>query len=276
MSMRAVSTGESHQDEKYAPETKPVSRSVLGMRVDATSYSDAARRVIRWAHAGRSSYVCVANVHMVMEAFDDARFRRLVNEADLVTPDGRPLVWALGASGVRGASQVRGFDLVTSVLELASLEGVPVGLYGSTPETLRAFRRTVEERFPRASVVCEISPPFRPLSAEEDEAYTREISASGARVLLVGLGCPRQERWMAGHRGRVPAVMLGVGAAFDFHAGTVRQAPRWMQRSGLEWAHRLAMDPRRMWRRYARHNPRFMALLSLQLLGRKISKGEQA
>ncbi len=120
-------------------------------------------------------------------------------------------------------------------------------------------------------MACAISPPFRSLTAEEDTAFTREISFSGARILFVGIGCPRQERWMASHKGRIPAVMLGVGAAFDFHTGRVRQAPRWMQAAGLEWAFRLLMDPRRLWRRYAKHNPRFVALFLLQLAKSRFS-----
>nr|WP_207890486.1 WecB/TagA/CpsF family glycosyltransferase [Rubrobacter taiwanensis] len=243
------------------------SRSVLGMRVDATSYEDASRRVVRWAKEGRSAYVCVSTVHMCMETFDCAEFRKTVNGADLVTPDGQPLVWALRSLGVGDATQVRGADLITCVIERAERERVPIGLYGGTPELLDTFDRKLRSRYPRLRVACRIAPPFRPLTPGEDEAVTREIAASGARILFVGIGCPKQERWMAAHKGRIPAVMLGVGAAFDFHTGRVRQAPRWMQRAGLEWAFRLAMDPRRLWKRYAKHNPRFVALFLLQLLG---------
>ena len=243
------------------------SRRVLGMRLDATSYEDASRRVVRWAQESRSSYVCVANVHMAMETFDSEPFRQIVDGADLITPDGKPLVWALKALGVDGASQVRGADLVMTVIEQAALRGVPIGLYGGTPESLEDFVQVIEKRFPEVDIACRISPPFRPLTFEEDEAVTRQIADSGARILFVGIGCPKQECWMAEHKGRVPAVMLGVGAAFDFHSGRVRQAPRWMQASGLEWIFRLMMDPRRLWRRYARHNPSFVGLFAMQILG---------
>jgi N-acetylglucosaminyldiphosphoundecaprenol N-acetyl-beta-D-mannosaminyltransferase len=243
------------------------SRHVLGMRVDATSYEDASQRVLRWARERRSAYVCVATVHMTMETFDSAAFRQVVNGAELVTPDGRPLVWALRSLGVRGASQVRGTDLTTHVVERAARENVPIGLYGGTPELLEAFVRMLRKRYPGVRVVCQIAPPFRPLTPEEDEAVTREIVASGARILFVGIGCPKQERWMEAHKGRIPAVMLGVGAAFDFHTGRVRQAPHWMQVAGLEWMFRLLMEPRRLWRRYAKHNPRFVGLFLMQLLG---------
>jgi len=236
------------------------------MRVDATSYEDASRRVARWARDGRSAYVCVATVHMIMEAFDSSAFQRVVNGADLVTSDGRPLVWALRSLGVRDATQVRGTDLTAHVVELAAREGIPIGLYGGTPDLLETFARILERRYPGVRVVCRIAPPFRPLTPEEDETVTGEILSSGARLLFVGIGCPKQERWMEAHKERIPAVMLGVGAAFDFHTGRVPQAPGWMQVTGLEWLFRLLMDPRRLWKRYARHNPRFVVLFSLELL----------
>ncbi|MDP9351291.1 MAG: WecB/TagA/CpsF family glycosyltransferase [Chloroflexota bacterium] len=241
------------------------SRYVLGMRVDGTSYEDASDRILGWANAERSAYVCVANVHMTMESYDSPAFREVVNGAELVTPDGTPLVWALRVLGIKNASQVRGADLVTSVVGRAADGDVSIGLYGGTADSLRDFVRLLESRFPGIRVKCAISPPFRPLTHEEDAAFTREIAASGARILFVGIGCPRQERWMAEHKGKIPAVMLGVGAAFDFHTGRIRQAPRWMQAAGLEWLFRLLMDPRRLWRRYAKHNPRFAVLFLFQL-----------
>lgn len=252
------------------------SRSVLGMRVDVTSYEDAVRRVVDWAREGRSSYVCVANVHMTMEAHESPEFREVVNGAELVTPDGMPLVWALRAMGESRASHVRGSNLMMHVIEKAAGEDVPVGLYGGTDESLEDFDRLLEQRFPGVKVACKISPPFRPLSPGEQQSYAREIVDSGARILFVGIGCPKQERWMAAHRGVLPAVMLGVGAAFDFHTGRVRQAPRWMQAAGLEWLFRLVMEPRRLWRRYARHNPRFVGLFVLQMLGsRRFGKASE-
>jgi N-acetylglucosaminyldiphosphoundecaprenol N-acetyl-beta-D-mannosaminyltransferase len=239
---------------------------LLAVRVHATSYADAVRRVLEWAERGESRYVCVATVHTVMEAQDDPAFRAVVNAADLVTPDGMPLVWMLRRLGYPDQQRVYGPDLTLHVCEEAARRGVPVGFYGARPDTLDALVRNLRARFPDLRVGYAWSPPFRPLRPDEDERVTAELDASGVRILFVGLGCPKQERWMAEHRGRVRAVMLGVGAAFDFHAGRVRQAPRWMQQAGLEWLFRLCMEPRRLWRRYLYHNPRFLFLAAVQLL----------
>ena len=256
-------------------ETDPPRKFVLGMRVDATSYADATRRVLEWAAQGDSRYVCVANVHMAMESYDAAEFRQVVNSADLVTPDGMPLVWMLRRLGVPGQGRVAGPELLPRICEAAAQRGIPVGFYGGTADTLSGLTQRLIKRFPGLKVAYALSPPFRPLADEEDERVVQEINSSGARILFVGLGCPKQERWMAEHKGRVRAVMLGVGAAFDFHAGKVPQAPAWMQRMGLEWLFRLAMEPRRLWRRYAKHNPRFVVLALMQLLGLRRFEGER-
>lgn len=244
-----------------------MSKSILGMRVDTPSGDQATRIVLDRAGKGRSAYVCAANIHMAMEAFDSTTFRRAINGADLIVPDGKPLVWALGLLGAKKAEQVRGADLMALTLERAAAEGVPVGFYGSTPGTLEDLMRVLRDRFPGLRVTCCISPPFRELTTEEDERFVRELTGSGARILFVGLGCPKQEKWMEAHKGRIPAVMLGVGAAFDFHTGRVREAPRWMSAAGLEWTYRLFKEPRRLWRRYLKHNPRFLAMFASQALG---------
>lgn len=246
-------------------ETAP-SRFILGMRVDGTSYERASQEVVLRASEAGGGYVCVANVHMAMEAHDDASYREVVNRADLVTPDGVPLVWALRHMGIPDSTRVYGPNLMLAVVDLAARRGVPIGLYGSTAGVLKELRRSLLERCPQLRIEYSFSPPFRPLDRAEDDALVEEINASGARILFVGLGCPRQERWMAEHSDRIHAVMLGVGAAFDFLAGCKPQAPRWMQNAGLEWVFRLATEPRRLWKRYAKHNPRFVALVARQLL----------
>jgi N-acetylglucosaminyldiphosphoundecaprenol N-acetyl-beta-D-mannosaminyltransferase len=177
-----------------------------------------------------------------------------------------PLVWVLRRLGLKDQNRVYGPDLTLSVCRAAADAGIPVGLYGGTPEALDALQKVYQERLPQLQIAYAYSPPFRPLTRDEDEAIVQAINRSGARIVFVGLGCPKQEQWVAGHRDRVQAVMLAVGAAFDFHSGRVEQAPRWMQRSGLEWLFRLLMDPRRLWRRYFKHNPRFLWLIAWQLL----------
>ncbi|HEX8386993.1 MAG TPA: WecB/TagA/CpsF family glycosyltransferase [Rubricoccaceae bacterium] len=236
---------------------RPPSREVLGVRFDATTYADASSRILGWAARGESRVVYCSNTHSAVEAEGDPSFRDVLNGADLNTPDGVPVVWALRHLGLPSAERVYGPDLTLRVLRDAAAAGVPVAFYGSSDETLRALGERLPTLAPGLDVRAMIAPPYRALTDAEDAAYTAEIAASGARVLFVGLGCPRQERWCAAHRGRVPAVMVAVGAAFDFHAGRVRQAPPALQRAGLEWAFRLAMEPRRLWRRYARVVPRF-------------------
>ncbi|WP_245616381.1 WecB/TagA/CpsF family glycosyltransferase [Deinococcus radiopugnans] len=246
------------------------SRSILGMRVDVTTYADATARIMAWAQAAQSRYVCASNVHMVMETNDSAEFRDVVNGADLVTSDGVPLVWALKALGVPQAERVYGPTLMLHVCEAAAREGVPIALYGGTSESLEEFVLFLHTNYPGIEIACLIAPPFRPPTPEEDALYTQQIIDSGARIVFVGIGCPKQERWMAEHTAQLDAVLLGMGAAFDFHSGRVKQAPAAMQRLGLEWLFRLIMEPRRLWKRYAKHNPRFVGKFLLQLLAQRV------
>ena len=247
--------------------------NVLGMRIHAASYGDACERVLDWAleEPPRGRYVCAANVHMCMEAFDDRGFQGVVNGADMVVPDGKPLVWALRLKGRRSASQVRGSDLFLRICGRAEREGVPVGFYGGSQDCLADFLQFVMGRYPELNIPFFSAPPFRPLTAEEEAEYVQAIGESGVRILFVGLGCPKQEKWMAAIRDRVPCVMVGIGAAFDFFAGRKRHAPRWMQKAGIEWMFRLGSDPGRLWKRYLKHNPRFVWFLARELAG----KGKQ-
>ncbi|MEZ5403260.1 MAG: WecB/TagA/CpsF family glycosyltransferase [Bryobacteraceae bacterium] len=237
------------------------------MRVDPTSYDDASERVLDWVRSDTPAYVCVSTVHMVMEAYDEPSYQRAVNRANLVTPDGVPLVWCLRMLGNSAASRVYGPDLTPRLLEEAAAHLIPVGFYGGAPAVVDKLVATVKRDFPGVEVAYAESPPFRPLSPEEDEAVVRRIRESGARILFVGLGCPKQERWMASHCHRLNTVMLGVGAAFDFLTGAKPQAPRWMMRAGLEWLFRLVTEPRRLWLRYLKHNPRFVLLFAMQMAG---------
>ena len=251
--------------------TSVARRYILGLRVDATSYPDAASRVMTWARRGESRYVCVANVHMVMESRHSAEFCRVVNGADLVTPDGMPLVCGLQLLGVKEATRVYGPDLTAHLLEIAARQHIPIGFYGGSPEVVTRLLEVLPQRFPGLSVSFGMSPPFRALTPREDQVVVEQINRSGTRILFVGLGCPKQEGWMADHVGRVLAVMVGVGAAFDFLAGAKPQAPRWMQRFGMEWFFRLCTEPRRLWRRYLGYGPQFVWLFARQLLAHKRS-----
>jgi len=241
-------------------------RRILGMRVDATSYEHATETLLELAGAARGGRVCVATVHTVMECADDPSFRRAVNGAELVTPDGMPLVWGLRRLGVSGATRVYGPTLLPFVCERAAARGVPVGFYGGSEAVLHAMVAALRRRAPGLDVRLAASPPFRPLTEAEDAAAVRDIRESGARILFVGLGCPKQERWMATHRDALPCVQVGVGAAFDFAAGAKPQAPRVLRDAGLEWLFRLACEPRRLGRRYLVHNPRFALRFARQLV----------
>jgi len=242
-------------------------RRILGIGVDATSYADATARVMEWARAGESRMVCLGVVASVMEARESARYREALESADLVTADGMPLVWMLRGLGARRATRVYGPDLTLAILAAAEGAGIAVGFYGSSAEVLARLIANVRARFPGLEVAFQEAPPFREVAAAEDAESVRAMLGSGARILFVGLGGAKQDLWMAEHRGRVPMVMLGVGAAFDFLAGTKPQAPRWMQAAGFEWVFRLGTEPRRLWRRYLKHNPRFAWLAVKQMIG---------
>ncbi|MFW8602533.1 WecB/TagA/CpsF family glycosyltransferase [Desulfobacterota bacterium M19] len=248
---------------------KAYHKKILKIPVAVTSYQDAGERILAASREGIGRYVCVANVHMCMEAFDDADFCRVVNGANLVVPDGVPLVWALKALGL-AASQVRGSDLLLHVCREAEKAGQSIGLYGGTEQSLLDFQAFLGRKFPELNISFASSPPFRELSVQEKTQYVEDINNSGCRVLFVGIGCPKQEKWMAEHKDKLACVMIGVGAAFDFFSGRMKHAPRWMQKIGLEWLFRLASDPRRLWKRYLKHNPRFIYHFGKQLLQRAI------
>ncbi len=246
---------------------RPPYQYILGSRIDAVSYNDLIHQALDWSREEGSHYVCAATAHMIMEAYDSEEFQQVLNSADLVTPDGMPLVWLLRWLGDKSQDQVCGPQFTLMLCESAATNNIPVGFYGGSPESLQDMVENLKKFFPDLNIAYTYSPPFRPLTAQEDEQISREIEASGAKILFVGLGCPKQERWMADHKDRLNVVMLGVGAAFDFHSGRLKRAPRWLQKIGLEWVFRLIMEPRRLWKRYLRHHPRFVALVALQLLG---------
>jgi N-acetylglucosaminyldiphosphoundecaprenol N-acetyl-beta-D-mannosaminyltransferase len=234
---------------------------VLGIPLAVSDYEEVSDWMEAVIAAGARGYVTAAAVNLVMSAREDPQTLAAVLGAALAVPDGQPLVWALRALGHERATRVYGPDLMARFCARAARAGIPIYLYGGrTPEALELLKRRLGDRFPGLRIVGAYSPPFRELTEEEERRVVADIDGSGAAVVWVGTGQPKQERWMLRMRPRLRAPLLvGVGAAFDFHAGLVSQAPGWMQRSGLEWAYRLSREPRRLWRRYARYNPLFLA-----------------
>jgi N-acetylglucosaminyldiphosphoundecaprenol N-acetyl-beta-D-mannosaminyltransferase len=248
----------------------PARFPVAGVLASATTYDETTAHVLAAARAGRGLLVAATSVHGVTIAAADPRFKTVLNAFDIVPPDGQPVRWGLNLlHGARLADRVYGPTLMLRVCQAAAHESLGVYFYGSTTAVLERLRAQLAVRVPSVRVAGYHSPPFRPSTAEEDAADVQAILDSGARIVFVGLGCPRQEVWAAKNRDRLSLPVLCVGAAFDFHAGMLRQAPGWMQRRGLEWAFRLAMEPRRLWRRYLRAVPMFMFLLSRQYIAER-------
>jgi N-acetylglucosaminyldiphosphoundecaprenol N-acetyl-beta-D-mannosaminyltransferase len=245
---------------------------VLGVDISAIDMTMAISCIAGWLERRECNYVCVTPAHGVMAVRADPSLRPIFSASGLTTPDGMSLVWLLRLAGHRHVSRVYGPDLMLAVCEAGLEHGWKHFLFGGgqgVPEQLAARLRG---RFGGLSIVGTLAPPFRPLSADEDARVVGAILESGADVVWVGLSTPKQERWMAAHAGRVGApVLIGVGAAFDFLSGGKPQAPRWVQRSGLEWVFRLATEPRRLWRRYANY-PLFVALAVGQLFRQRLSR----
>ncbi|HVC56958.1 MAG TPA: WecB/TagA/CpsF family glycosyltransferase [Stellaceae bacterium] len=231
---------------------------VLEVPVDVLRWSDAIERVFAWAARRESRTVCVCNVHSLVTARQNAAHASAMRSADLVTPDGAPVAWMLRQKGHIRQERISGPDLMWNCCRRASELGTEIFLYGATPHILGRLKARLSADFPGINIVGTFSPPFRELSADEDRAVVNLINRSGARIVWVGLGCPKQEHWLQTHRGRVNAVMVGVGAAFDFHAGVVRRAPAWIRQCGFEWLHRLCQEPRRLAARYLLTNSIFI------------------
>jgi N-acetylglucosaminyldiphosphoundecaprenol N-acetyl-beta-D-mannosaminyltransferase len=243
---------------------------VLGVSLALADYESTMDWMDAVVAGGHRASLSAAAVHLVMVAREDDETRDAVQQT-MTVPDGQPLVWALRALGHRRASRVYGPDLMAHYCKRSARTGVRMYLYGGrTDEALQQLTTALRRRYPGLQIVGGYSPPFRPLTDAEERDVVDDINASGADVVWVGTGQPKQEKWMAAMRGRLDApILAGVGAAFDFHAGIVPQAPSWMQRLGLEWAYRLAREPRRLWRRYARYNPRFVAGFMRQYLAHR-------
>lgn len=233
---------------------------VLGVGMSVTSMSGALRTITGWVERGEQHYVCVTGVHGVMESQRDPALARIHNEAGLTVPDGMPMLWAGKLAGARGMERIRGADFMLALCQVAAARGWRSFFYGGAPGTAELLSARLRSRVRGLQVVGTHTPPFRALTPAESDEIVARINASGAELVWVGLSTPKQERWMAANFGRLQAAaLLGVGAAFDMHAGFKQQAPRWVQRSGFEWLYRLGQDPRRLWRRYLTNNPLFLA-----------------
>jgi N-acetylglucosaminyldiphosphoundecaprenol N-acetyl-beta-D-mannosaminyltransferase len=257
----------------YHPVTakpKEDGKMILGCFINAGSWEHTINRIHRWSAAHESRYICICNVHSVVTARQDKVFHNALVNADMATPDGMPITWMLRQMGFPKQQRINGPDLMWNYCELAERMNEKIFLYGSTQKTLDNLQRRLSISYPKLVIAGSYSPPFRTLSNEEDAEITERINNSGANVVFVSLGCPKQELWMQAHRGKINAVMIGVGAAFDYHAGTIKRAPLWMQNHGLEWLHRLYSEPRRLWKRYMVTNSIFIVVAGWQLLVYKL------
>lgn len=241
--------------------------NILGVGVDPINMTGALQCIDGWIARYKKHYICVTPVHSVMLCYDDPGLRDVFNASGLTTPDGMPLVWLCRLNGHREAARVYGPDLMLALCEHSVDKGYSHFFYGGAVGVPEQLTANLKQRVPSLDVAGAYSPPFRSLSPEEDAQMVQRINAANPDIVWVGLGAPKQERWMAAHLSELNApVLIGVGAAFDFHAGLKPQAPRWMQHIGLEWLFRFLCEPRRLWKRYLINNPRFVVAVLLQVL----------
>jgi N-acetylglucosaminyldiphosphoundecaprenol N-acetyl-beta-D-mannosaminyltransferase len=244
------------------------SANILGIGISAVNLQQTVAEIERWISAGERRYVNVCTVHTVMECQNDPNLRLIVNTSGLATPDGMPLVWLNWLSGHKTVDRVYGPDLMLALCERSQTTGARHFFYGGGPGVADLLVRRLRERFPKLAVAGAHSPPFRGVDGVEDPDVLQAINAARADIVWVGLGTPKQDYWVARHRpGLTAAALIAVGAAFDFHAGLQRQAPRWIQRSGFEWLFRLVQEPRRLAYRYLVYNPLFVTRIVMQLTG---------
>lgn len=244
-------------------------RNLLGVEISAIDMDHALRTIEHWIDTGEPNYVCVTPAHSIMDAYHDPDLRNILNSSGLTTPDGMSIVWILKAKGFRSVGRVYGPDLMLAVCQDGVEKKYRHYLYGGEQGVAAALASRLTDRFDELQIAGTHSPPFRKLTADEDQAEVEKINSTNPDIVWVGLSSPKQERWMAEHLGKIDApVMIGVGAAFDFLSGRKHQAPRWIQRSGFEWLFRLATEPKRLWPRYRRY-PKFVLLVLAQMLGLK-------
>lgn len=258
----------------HAQSTPPVVEwprrfDVFGVQVSATTYDDSCDAIVAAVRAGVPAIVSLHAAHAVVTASDDPTLNKRVNSFQIVAPDGQPVRWALNwlhRTGLR--DRVYGPELTLRLCARAAAEGIPVYLYGSSPAVIEALSQRLPAKYPGLNIAGAESPPFRALTPEEDAAMVERINSSGAGIVFIGLGCPKQDHFAYEHRDTIRGVQVCVGAAFDFHAGNKKTAPAWMQRQGLEWLFRLSQEPRRLWQRYLITNTLFVQKFCRQYLGR--------
>lgn len=239
---------------------KPFTNRILGVNIAVTNMREVVNLIVNNITDLREKFICLSNVHTTVMSEKDEEYRSIQNSAFLALPDGSPLALVQRLRGYRGAEQVAGPDLMPEIWKATEHTELSHYFYGSTQETIEALRKNLIRKYPELKIAGMEAPPFRPLTDEEDRETVERINASGADFVWVGLGAPKQEKWMYDHRERIHALMLGVGAGFDFHAGTVKRAPGWMREHYLEWLYRLIQDPKRLWKRYVQTNGKFLLL----------------
>lgn len=241
---------------------------VIDAPIDQVTWEDAVQRLSSWGEKHESRVVCICNAHSVVTAKQDEEFNQVLEHADMSTPDGAPVAWMIKKVSGQPQARINGPDLMLKYCEHAEKIGQSIYLYGGQESTLNILVDVLKSKYPNLKIAGYLSPPFRELNAEEKQKIIQDINDSGAHTVWVGLGCPKQEKWMYEHKGKINAVMVGVGAAFDYHAGTIKRAPKWMQNSGLEWFHRLCSEPKRLWKRYLVTNSLFILYAAKQLMSK--------
>ena len=251
-------------------------RKVLDFPITALRLNEQIQTILQWASEHKSKTVCVANVHMLMEAHWNPEFAGVLKDADIVTPDGMPLVWMMKKLGATSQDRVAGLDILASICRSAPKEDVSIFFLGSQKQILSGMRSKLKEEYPDLNIAAMEPLPFRPLTESEDEELINKINESGAGIVFVSLGCPKQEKWMSEHKDKVHAVMIGLGGAFPVYAGLQKRAPRIVRQSGFEWLYRWLQEPRRLWGRYTKTIPPFMWLAMKQLISTNYSVSNSA
>lgn len=234
---------------------------ILKTNIAVTNMEETAAFIGARIESGRSGYICVSNVHTTVMAYEQEEYRTIQNSALLALPDGKPLSVVSKKMGYPQAERVAGPDLMTRMFQESGVKGYRHYFYGSTQDTLKALSEVLKVKYPEIQIAGMYAPPFRNLTEEEDAACVERINRAAPDIVWVGLGAPKQEKWMYAHRNIIKGLMIGVGAGFDFHAGTVKRAPKWMQNIGMEWFYRLLQDPKRLWKRYVMTNWKFIYLI---------------